>query len=230
MLINFLGRMRWKLWLTVFILIGIVYLLFFSKATKEYTQFFRSKLGEFLSIFQQASQGKFFEISLNVNGDSIQDFTFNLPNSTIIVSGDFISAKISDQKVSSKDGRIESISLKDFSGSVEKKGNIFKIVGTCKSFEINNLLFSSEKISSVEIEVIPSDISLFYIKAEKIIFVNSNGELKRIKGDKSDIISLNNSKLEIYNFIGSLVISAGEIKLSGMINLAKGDGFILSEG
>lgn len=229
MLINFLGRMRWKLWLTVFIIIGIAYLLFFSKATKDYTQFFRSKLGEFLSIFQSKPQGNFFEISLNVNKDSIQDFNSNLPNSTIIVSGDFLSARISEQKVFPKEGKIESISLKDFSGNVEKKGNNLKIIGTCKNFEINNLLFSSEKISNVEIEVIPSDTSLFYMKADKITFANSNGELRRIREEKSDIITLKNSKLEIDNFMGSLIISGEEIKLSGMTNLVKGDGFILSE-
>jgi len=229
MLINFLGRMRWKLWLTLFIVIGIVYLLFFSKATKDYTQFFRSKLGEFLSIFQQKPQGKFFEISLNVNRDSIQDFKFELPNSTVIVAGDFLLAKISEQKILPKEGRIESINLKDFSGSVEKKENNFKIVGNCKNFEVNNLIFSSEKILNVEIEVIPSEISLFNMKADKIIFINSNGELRRIRDDKADIINLKNSSVEINNFVGSAIISKEEIKLSGITNLVKGNGFTLSE-
>ncbi len=224
MLINFLGRMRWKLWLTLFIIIGIAYLLFFSKTT----QFLRSKLGEFLSIFQK-SQGNFFEITLNVNRDSIQDFKFELPNSTVIISGDFLSARISEQRILPKEGKIESINLKDFSGSVEKKGYNFKIVGKCKNFEVNNLIFSSEKISNVEIEVKPSEMSLFYMKADKIIFINSNGELKRIRGEKADVINLKNSNLEIHNFVGSAIIDSEEIKLSGTTNFVKGNGFILSE-
>lgn len=220
--------MRWKLWLTVFIVIGIIYLLFFSKATKDYTQFFRSKLGEFLSIFKASTEQKFFEISLNVNKNSLQDFSFNLPNSSVSVSGEFVSAKISEQKILPKNGKIESISLSDFSGNVEKKDKNLKIVGTCKNFEINNLLFSSQKTSNVEIEVLPSSFSLFNVKAEKIVFVNSNGELKRIKDGKEDIINLKNSKVEIENFVGSIIMDGEEIKLSGIVSLVKGDGFILT--
>ncbi len=228
MLINFLERMRWKLWLAVFIILGIAYLLFFSEATSKYTEFFRGRLGEFISIFKPKPQGSFFEISLSINREALEDQSFNLPNSTLIVSGNFLTAKISEQKVLAKEGKIGRIALKDFVGKVEKRGNSFKISGNCKGFEVNDLIFSAEKSSSVEIEVIPDEISLFYLTNDRLLFSNANGELKRTVDEKTDQISLKGSTLEIDNFVGSIIISEKTLKLSGMSNFVKGDGFIFS--
>lgn len=228
MLINFLEKMRWKLWLTIFVILGIAYLLFFSESTSKYTQFFRERLGQFIFIFKQQPQGSFFEVSLSVNRDALADQAFNLPNSTLIVSGDFLAAKISEQKVLAREGKIERIALKDFSGKVEKKGSSFIISGNCKNFEVNNLVFSGEKTSSVDIEVVPTDISLFYLTSEKLIFLKANGELKRTINEKTDQVTLKNSNLEIDNFVGSMIISSDSLKLSGISNFVKGDGFTFS--
>ena len=228
MLINFLEKMRWKLWLTVFIILGIAYLLFFSEATSKYTEFFRGRLGEFISIFKPKPQGSFFEISLSINREALEDQSFNLPNSTLIASGNFLTAKISEQKVLAREGKIERIALKDFVGKVEKKGNSFRISGSCKSFEVNDLIFSAEKTSKVEIEVIPDEISLFYFTSDRLLFSNANGELKRSVDEKTDRITLKNSNLEIDNFIGSMLISEKSLKLSGVSNFVKGDGFTFS--
>ncbi len=219
--------MRWKLWLTIFLIAGIAYLLFFSSATRQYTQFFRSKLGEFISIFQKKTEGKLFEISIRVNKESLGNLTLDFPNSTIVLSGEFYSLTIGEQKIANQN--VEKVSLKEFSGSLEKRGNYFKIVGNCKNYEINDLIFFSEKFLKVEIEATPSEISLFNIKSSEIILLNANGEIKRIKDGVYDQITLKNSYVEIKNFEGSLTISGDELRMSGLTEHVKGKDFVLSE-
>jgi hypothetical protein len=224
--------MRWKALLAVLLILAIAGLLLVTKSGQNYLDFFKNgigRVGSFVTGFIRFGTGKEFQINLTASKEQFAGLKFKVENSSLTVSGNYLSIKIGDQIVGLKNKKTVDLSMAYFNGNVEftAEGNA-KISAESNSFEIEDMNYFSEKPVKIEMIVEPTKLVLTNLFMDRITFSSLTGELQRVVDDKTDSISLKNDKLEISNFAGMILSSDGKLTLQGFASAVKGEGFSFS--
>jgi len=218
--------MRWKALLAVLLILAIAGLLFFTNSGQYYMNFFKIRVGQFVSGIFGPTSGKTFSIILTASKEQFAGLNFKVSNSTLSISGDYKSIKIGDQIVDLKNKKTVDLSMSYFNGNIEftAEGNA-KISAEPNSFELNDLKYFSEKPMKVEMIIEPTKFLLTNLSMDKISFSPITGDIQRVNDSKVDSISLKNEKLEISNFAGLIKSSDGKLTLQGIASAVKGESF-----
>ena len=221
--------MRWKALLAVLLILAIAGLLFFTKGGQSYVDFFKvriSQVGYFVSGFFRTSSGKQFSIILTASREQFAGLKFQVENSSLSISGNYISMRIGDQTVDLRNNKTVDLSMAYFSGNVEftAEGNA-KISAESSSFEMNDMRYSSEKPVKIEMVIEPTKFLLTNLIVDRITFSSIKGDIQRVIEDKIDSVSLKNEKIEISNFAGLIKSSDGKLTLQGGASAVKGESF-----
>jgi hypothetical protein len=202
---------------TIFVLILIILVgtfLLTSESGKKYINFLKEKLEELTETKSLAvTPGKTF-INLSFTLDGLKDKMFTVANSTFEGYGIYKElfygkTKIESEKETSVKAQIQQGKL------IFKNGNI-RVFATTKGLELGNIKFTPEELVDISIEITPINFTISNIREEKIIFSSLTGDLK---GEKGTLIRLEDRKIEINQFLGSLTYINKTISLSG--NVAK---------
>ena len=230
--------MRFKLLLGLFIIIAITGLLIFSKQGRSFrekyldplmgpvTGFFKGITGRFV---KQPSANRTLDISLETELNTISSQSFDVQNLNLDVELSYDSVTIADQTVNIKDDK--NIDFKTFSmlGTVQMLGdNKMKIIGESLSIEVNGIIFSpqsnKEKIE-FSLTGTPTKFSLNNIERDTMTFSGISGTLKF--KDWSPL-ALENDKLSIQKFKGTISLSEDTLVITGKIEKASLNGVDLS--
>lgn len=210
-----------KLWLAVFLVIGILGLMFYSDVGKNALSLFKvgkftkpapTDVSRFLMVLN-AEKDAFYGLSLSVSdtnfvSEGICQQTIKLGELTLQKSGTRCKATISGLKGSF---------------TYTQAGSI-QIVADSASVSIDDTSYSSDKPIHVEMEVIPFTFSLSSFEVGAIPLSAVRGDLSKLKDDGSigAIAYLDNSSIEVDNFVGSLRLDNGKAILNGLASSIKG--------
>jgi hypothetical protein len=222
----FSDKMRWKALLAVLLVLTIVGLLFFTKSGQDYVDFFRVRVGQFVSGIFRWESGEKFTMVLTTSKEQFAGIKFKVENSSLGILGNYFLIKIGDQTVDLKDKKTVDFSTGLFSGNVEfTAGSNLKISGESNSFEIEGMKYSSEKPVKIEMLIEPTKFLLTNLFLDKISFSSLKGEVQRVADGKTDSVNLGGEKVEISNFEGFMGFSEEKMTLSGFASAVKGESF-----
>lgn len=220
----FSEKMKWKALFAAIIILGIIGLLFITDVGKKYTEFLRVRVGDFLNIIsKQAKPEQVFKITLTAGKGPLYGQGYRVINSDFSGSGFYQYIKVGKQDIVIKSGKRVSIIINNFNGLFEytSEGSI-KLAGESNQIEIDDYVFSSEKSTNIDIEIVPFSFSLTNIEQDRISLQAISGNVKTDRGEAP----LENSKLEINFFAGELSLAEdGSITLEGTAGSVIGDKF-----
>lgn len=216
--------MKWKALLAVIIVLGILGLLFVTDVGKKYTDFLRTKVGDFIAVITRARpSGPPFRMVLTARKEPFYGQAYRVVNSSFTGSGFYRYMKVGGQVISIKSGEKININIRDLNGMFEytNEGNV-KLTGDSTHIEIDSFVLSPEVASRVDIEIVPFEFSLTGIEQGSIALPFVSGDVKTDRGDAP----LDNSKLDIGFFFGSLNLAEdGTTVLTGTASAVTGDNF-----
>ncbi len=221
--------MRWKPLAAVVLVLAIASLLFVTDIGKRYTDFFRFKVGDLISpllvLFKvKPPSGQQFTIVMSTDLDAFKGKDYKLVNSSLSVNGILDSLKIGTQVIGLKEMGLIDVSLDNIAGDFIILGDgSIRFTGTADAVEVDRLRISGS--NTIELSIYPKEFSLNGLYQDKLSFTGVTGEIKRYEGDKTDRVSLDNSRVDIYNFAGSLSYRDQTAVLGGMTNSVSGDKF-----
>jgi len=228
--------MKWKAVLAVLLVLGIFGLflttdygrgMFGNFFTGIFSGNFGDLTGSLTGIFQPKPTGSGFEVVVTTTKDAFSGQKYKVSGATVATDGIYNFLKVGDQVYESKSGKRLAITVKGFSGDVEfTAAGSMTITGTGNYFVLGDLISSSDKQMSVQIEIVPNTVEVDNFGQRSLHFASISGRLDRYVGEKYDSVTLSNSRLDIGYFNGTLSFSDdGTVKLSGIAFSAKGDTF-----
>jgi hypothetical protein len=202
--------------ITLIILLSLIGLFLASKGElKKYTNFFKAKVGQFISLLsKQKPEEKVFQITMKADKSILPNHKFSLKSSE--TSGKIVYEKINidGNDYSFKENRIE-FYLASFSGNAYiDNANILSLEGNSFNIQINDFYISpsENKTLSISVSGIPYEFSITNINQD-LSFSGVRGELKI---DDKTSINLDNDAVKLGNFKGSLVQNSDDsVILSG---------------
>lgn len=208
------GHHHWKLWVSIFLVIGIMGLLFYTNAGRKTLNFFN--IGRFVET--SPTNVQYFIVELDTNEEAFYSQHYELSNTTFTSSG------ICQQDIKINDINLNrdvmpcEISLSGLSGSFDytQSGSVF-ITGKVTSMKIGDTLYSGENLK-ITIEVIPNSFLLADVSEKKLTFPSVTGKISKIRadGNTSMVGFLNANSLDISNFNGLLKLDKNQLILNGM--------------
>ncbi|MEM7825208.1 MAG: hypothetical protein QXO27_04520 [Candidatus Aenigmatarchaeota archaeon] len=211
--------MRWRFFLALIIIMGIIGLVIYSGLGKGLLGL---KSGEFAKT--KESQQSFF-IVLSAEKESFYGQIYNVANSTFIGSG--LCQPIKLNELTLKKESTCDITMGDYSGVFEYSsiGSV-KLIGQTNNLIIDGSTYSSPQPINILLEIVPSSFAIGGISGDKISMSSVVGEVKRLENDIVKSISyLKGELLNIDNFVGEIKLENGLVTLSGMTNSVKGNSF-----
>ena len=216
--------MKWKMWLAIIVIFGILGLLFMTDAGQKYADFLKKSVGNFVStIMRRQPSGQMFRIELTANKDVLYGQSYEMANSTFSGSGFYQMIKIGDSDVTVKSGNQIDVFIDNFNGLfVYTSDGSVKLTGESNQMEIGDLIYSSQKPNKIDLEIIPFNFTLSNVIQDKISLKSAYGEIKTDRGQAP----LENSKLDISFFRGEMILNDdGNVVLMGVANSVIGDKF-----
>lgn len=211
--------MRWKAFLALIIILGIIGLITQADIGKKLLSNF--KIGGFI----KTTPPKTFSIVLNSEKESFYGQTYKVANATF--NGEGICQTIKLNELRLERGLRCKIAIVDLTGQFEyaSVGSI-RINGVSSSINIDDTVYSSAQPIKIELEVIPFNFTLATLSENKISLASVSGEIKRIENDAIMSYSkLIRSSLDISNFVGKIELANGLVSLTGVASSVKGQDF-----
>ncbi len=212
---------HWKVWLTLFVIVGILGLVFYKGGGNEIISFF--KVGKFTKSVPASLT--WFQMELNSEKDAFYGLSFKVSDTNFIGDGVCQQTMKLGELNLQKTGTRCKITVSGFNGdfTYTQAGSI-QITADSSGVVIDDVSYSSGKPIHVEMELIPFTFSLSAIEVESIPLSVVKGELKKFKDDGSisSIAYLDNSSIEVENFVGSLVLENGKAMMNGLASSVKG--------
>ena len=226
--------MRWKVILTVMLILALVGVLFTTNFGKNYTDFLSRSIGKLtlpssfnLPNFPSSAQsGEQFQIRLISNKNPYTGISFETENGKIISNGFCLTnVKINEIYVNTANAECE-ISLFNSLGTFKftEEGSL-KISANAATVSVGDTVLSGDL--SVEAELIPFDLVLSDFRKDKLVLVDVDGEFQRIDGDGNIAQTnlLQGETITIYNFGGILILESSEADLQGFVSAVEGSTF-----
>lgn len=214
---------RWKVWFAIFLILGILGLLFYTDAGRKTLDFF--KIGRFVKPVPSVQQ---FSIILNTDEEAFYTQSYKIADATFIATGICQQTiKINEITVSREGVRCD-LTLNGLTGSFDfTRGGSIITSGQVMSLKINDNSYSSAKAMQVVVEVIPTSFLLADLSQDKIVLSSVTGNISRLKDDGgiSIVAYLDKSSLEINNFDGFLKLDNGQVILKGIAGSVKSKEF-----
>jgi len=229
--------MRFKLLLGLFIIIAILGLLIFSpqgksfrekyidKYTGSITGFFKGVTGR---LVKQQPVNRILDINLETGLNAISGQNFDVQNINIDAELLYDSAIIAGQTVNIKDKTIDFKAV-GMTGTIQMLGdNKMKIIGESSSVEVNGIVLSPQsKKDKIDFSLTgtPTSFSLNNIEKDTMTFSGISGTLKF--KDWSPL-ALENDKLIIQKFKGTITLDEDTLMIIGKVEKASLNGVDLS--
>ena len=196
--------MRGKLVLAVFLILGIIFLLFFTKQGTFFVNFLKDKIpGTFSSFlaFIQKPSGKYFSFLLELNKNSLVG-EFEAINSTFFARTEEMKIFVNGMPINIPKDSI--LRIEDGQGSFTFSEKI-KVKLNAKKIYVNEITFGPSDLK-IEFEISASRFVIGGIKKDLISFSGLSGKLQQLAEDGSIIQTLNleNEEVKIENFFGTV--------------------------
>jgi len=230
--------MRFKLLLGIFIIIAIVGLLIFSKQGRDFrekyidkymgpvTGFFKGITGRFV---KEKPVNRILDINLETSLNGISGQNFDVQNLNFDAGLSYDSAIIAGQTVNIRDDKTINFKVVGMTGTIQMLGNNkMKIIGESSSVEINGIAFSPQsKKDKIDFSLTgtPTSFSLNNIEKDTMTFSGISGSLK-FKDWPS--LALENDKLSIQKFKGTITLGEDTLMIIGKVERASLNGVDLS--
>lgn len=210
-----------KIWLAVFLVLGILGMMLYTDAGKKTLSVF--KVGKFVKpapadvsrfiVVLNAEKDAFYGLSLSV---SDADFVSEGVCQQMIKLGDFTLQKSGTRCKAAISGFKGAFTYTQ-AGSIQINGDSLNVL-------LDDTSYSSDKPIHIEMEVIPFTFSLDSFEVGAVPLSSVKGELTKLKDDGSvgAIAYLDNSSIEIDNFLGSLRLDNGKTILNGLASSIEG--------
>ncbi len=161
--------------------------------------------------------GEYRQILLIANKDALSGQNFPISNSTVETSGLCIGLVNVFGANLQMDRRCD-IRLDQGAGQMA-----YSTIGTIEAStqavkaEIDGQIFTPTNNKKVSFSILPNDLLLTDLSLSKLTLSSVTGEIKRYKADGSEdqVKNLNNEKVEITNFRGTISLSKNTIVLNG---------------
>jgi len=223
-----MSGMNWKITLTLFIVVAVAALLFFSDKGKDLKQKYLDKYITMVGSFFKGITGKFkgpqaypnntFEITITTTSDVLTGQRFDVENlgftgkleyQTVVVGGENIKVKENDN-IEFKTDSISGTIMID-------TNNVMTISGQSISVDLNGLIFSpktGEKTIDFSIIGKPVEYTMTNLYKEKFTISNVAGLLKL---KELSPLTLKGDNLDIKNFLGSIEQTGDSLTISGKV-------------
>ena len=196
--------MRAKLILAVFLILGIIFLLFFTKQGATFVGFLKEKIpgtfSSFVALIQRPS-GKYFSFLLELNRNSLVG-DFEAVNSTFFAKTEEMKISVNDMPINIPKDSI--LRIEDGQGSFIFSENI-KGKLNAKKIYVNEITFGPSDLK-VEFEISASKFAIGGVKKDLITFSGLSGKLQQLAEDGSvtQTLNLENDEIKIENFFGAI--------------------------
>jgi len=214
--------MGWKVLIALIIFLAVTGALLFSEKGREFKEKYLDKylgnVGSYLrtlrSRVEQKVVNRTLQISVSTNLPSLVNQEFSIDEKKFKAKLKFESATIAGYPLTIEDKEVE-FDIDGMSGSILFDGKDLKIYGSAESLKINEMKLSP-KSSEERIEFFisgePVTFSLRDVKKDELKLSKASGILK--VNDLSPL-ALEEDRLSIKNFKGSLELEENEIIIKG---------------
>ena len=223
--------MKWKL-VGGLVIISLLLLFFYSKSrigNIDFSKYFSfqsiGKLIESMQIFIQdlINPGEKFEAQVEINMPSFYGQILEFSKSNLSVEGNCSSLEINGIKIEKGEKSCKVI-VNVENGNI-KFDKTIEISGITNELSINNEKYVKEAIS-FRLQVEPSSLFLTNVGKRKIEIESATGEIRKYKNGSLDQLKVvNNERIEIYNFFGSISLKDEVILLTGTSTRISGENF-----
>jgi hypothetical protein len=223
--------MKWKL-VGGLVIISLLLLFFYSRArvgSLEFSKYFSfqsiGKLIESMEVYIQdlINPAERFEAQIEINMPSFYGQLIELSKSNVSLEGNCSSLEIDGIKIikSEKSCRVKA----NVESGVIKFDKVVEISGATNEFYINNDRYV-KKVMNFKLQVEPSLISITNVGKRKMRIESATGEIRKYENGSLDQLKVvNNERIEIYNFFGSISLKDGVILLTGTSTKISGENF-----
>ena len=213
--------MKWKIVVSLLLIVVLTGILITNENTPTYANIFKNGISGLASIIVKPSG--IMNINLNVQKQAFYGQKFKISNSTLTSSATPISMKINGIDYMLKDISRTDINIGKMSGSfdITPVGSVV-ISARTRYVEIGEMILTQPKDMKVEMEIIPIEFSLTEIEKNKITLLSATGDMELPRNDTITTIPLENEKLEIRTFSGTLEMDKDIMRLNGRLGSVKG--------
>ncbi len=230
--------MRWKLWLVLFIIVGITGLLLFSEKGREFNQKYLSKYTKVIGDYLRSITGRFkkpenlnrtLQITITTSPDVLRTIEFDLSEKAFAAEIVYETVYVGDQNIKVKGKDEIDFETESMTGTVsfDESGKI-SISGKASSVELNGMLFTpktgEEKVEFILVGT-PTSFSLNDVENDRMILSGASGLLRL--SDWSPL-SLENDELDISYFKGDIIREEDSLTISGNVEKISLNGVDLS--
>lgn len=228
--------MRWKVLLSLFVIIALVGLLLTTDVGRVYADFLRIRAGEAISglqkyipFFPRQPLGQSFEIILTADKGAFYGQVYALTNSSFSASG----VRKSDVRVGnvllSKIGVECEVGVESMRGKFDYTvDGVVKLSGSSSGVVVDGVKYApTDKDLGFEFELVPLSMQLTGIEQDRLLLESVTGSIERLKedGGVKSTENLYAERLEISGFVGYMKLEATTVVLRGWVNSVKGQNF-----
>jgi len=207
--------MKWKMLVLILLIAAIASMVGFSYyfGGPDYVGMMQKPFGQFTSYVTKVlfnTNDNPFLFTFEAEKSAFNNMNFHLVNSTVKVEGNVVYMKIDGKAVN----KVDKIVIGNVNGEASTaEDGIVTVIGETMSISVNDVFFSSDKNMKVEVGVIPEKLFVSSIVEDKLTFASTTGKLT-VGLKTPTMTNLDNGKLEVNSFLGSLEFSEGA-ELSG---------------
>jgi hypothetical protein len=220
--------MNWKITLTLFIIVAVAALLFFSDQGKDLKQKYLDKYITIVGNFFKGVTGKLkgprtypnntFEATITATSDIFKGQKFDVENIGFNGKLEYNTITIGGQNINVKDNNEVEFKTDSMTGTIMiDTDNVMRISGQSTSVELNGIVFSpktGEKTVEFSLVGKPVEYTMTNFYKEKITLSGVSG-LLTLK-DWSPL-TLKGDILEITNFLGTVEQSDSSLTITGKV-------------
>ncbi|MCX6822054.1 MAG: hypothetical protein NTW30_04730 [Candidatus Aenigmarchaeota archaeon] len=220
--------MNWKITLTLFIIVAVAALLFFSNQGKDLKQKYLDKYITIAGNFFKGVTGKLkgprtypnntFEATITSTSDIFKGQNFDIENIGFNGKLEYNTITIGGQNINVKDNNEVEFNTDSMTGTIMiDTDNVMRISGQSTSVELNGIVFSpktGEKTVEFSLVGKPVEYTMTNFYKEKITLSGVSG-LLTLK-DWSPL-TLKGDSLEITNFLGTVEQTDSSLTITGKV-------------
>jgi hypothetical protein len=230
--------MRWKLWLVLFIVIGITGLLLFSEKGRELNKNYLARYTKAIGDFLRSITGRFkipvdvnrtLQVTITTSPGNLKGIEFNLVENSLTCELVYETASVGDQNIGVKDKSEMDFETESMTGTVffDETGNV-RISGKSASVDLNGIFFTP-KTGEDKIEFLlvgtPSSFSLSDVGNDRMTLSGISGLLRLSNWSP---LALDNDNLDISYFKGNIEQNGDSVTISGNVEKISLNGVDLS--
>lgn len=214
---------HFKTILAVLLIAGILGMIAYGNAGKNFLEVLKS--GKVTDA--GGNQGKNFGISLTTAATSLYGKSFSITSSPFSVDGVCSIVQVGGINIEPSETRCSAIA-ENFTGKFDYTafGSVV-FTGAVDSLKFDLSKYSAGSPLSIQLELIPTRLSVAGIISDKLSITAPSGKIDRYGSDGSlkGSEALGQNPIDINNLLANVALSNGELKITGTANSVKSDDF-----